>query len=118
MKQDFTVELVGLHMVTPVNEVIYGNDKGANITLSTMWFGGRTVCKYCRRSFGLHEVFELLWRSRSNDYSNDNLAIEFGDYIILDNCTTHRFQTGDALQRWLMHWERLLFKLDFHPSFM
>ena len=34
--------------------------------------------------------------------SNGNPAIEFGDYIILDNCPTHRFETGDILQRWLM----------------
>ena len=50
--------------------------------------------------------------------ANGNLAIEFGDYIILDNCTTHRFQTGDVLQRWLMHWELLLVTLDSHLSLM
>ena len=34
--------------------------------------------------------------------SNGNPAIEFGDYIIMDNCATHRFESGHILQRWLM----------------
>ena len=34
--------------------------------------------------------------------SNGNPAIEFGDYIIMDNCAIHRFESGNILQRWLM----------------
>ena len=33
---------------------------------------------------------------------NDNPVIEFGDYINMDNCVTHRFEGGHILQRWLM----------------
>ena len=34
--------------------------------------------------------------------SNGNPAIEFRDYIIMDNCASHRFESGHILQRWLM----------------
>jgi len=34
--------------------------------------------------------------------ANGNPAIEFGDYIILDNCPTRGFESGEILRKWLM----------------
>ena len=51
---------------TPEIEVIYGNNKGANITLSIMWYIMGVL--YANTVEGLHEVFELFWRSRPSDH--------------------------------------------------
>jgi len=47
-----------------------------------------------------------------------NPAIEFGDYIILDNCAIHRFEAGETLQRWLMQMgANLIYTPSLSPEF-
>ena len=86
---------------TPAIEVIYGNTKGANITLSLLC--GLESVLHANTVEGASDSMKFLnffEEARQVTTSNGDRATELGDYIIIDNCATHRFQT--VLQRWLM----------------
>lgn len=79
------------------------NKKGANITLNLLCdlegvLYANTV-EGSSDAITFLDFFEEAGRA-TTDYGNP--AIEFRDYIILDNCTSHRFETAQTLQRWLM----------------
>ena len=85
---------------TPAIEVIYGNTKGANSLLC-----GLEGVLYANTVEGASDSMKFLnffGEAGQVTTTNGNPAIGLGDYIILDNCATHRFQTRDVLQRWLM----------------
>ena len=87
---------------TPAIEVIRGNLKGANITLSLLC--GLEGVLYANTVDGASDSTNFLnffGEAGQVTTANGNPAL-VGDYIILDNCATHRFESGDILQRWLM----------------
>ena len=88
---------------TPAIEVTRGNQKGANISLSLLC--GMEGVLYANTVEGASNSINFLnffGEAGQVTTSNGNPAIEFGDYIIMDNCATHRFESGHILQRWLM----------------
>ena len=79
--------------------------KGANITLNLLC--GLEGVLYANTVEGASNSIQFLnffGEAGHVSHSNDNPAIEFGDYIVMDNynCATHRFKSGHILQRWLM----------------
>ena len=70
MKQDFTVELVGLYMVTPSKEHQQWKLYMEIIKEQTLHSAlcGLEGVLYASTVEGLHEVFELLWRRRPSDH--------------------------------------------------
>ncbi|KAM7432943.1 hypothetical protein ABFA07_016720 [Porites harrisoni] len=88
---------------TPAIEITRGNKKGANITLNLLC--GLEGVLYANTVQGASNSIQFLnffGEAGQVSNSNDNPAIEFGDYIVMDNCATHRFESGHILQRWLM----------------
>ena len=96
-------------MVTPSKEhrqsKLYGSHKGANFTLRLLC--GLEGVLYANTVEGASDSTEFLnffGEAGQLTTANGNPAIEFGDYIILDNCATHRFQTGDICKDGSCRW--------------
>ena len=88
---------------TPAIEITRGKKKGANITLNLL--RGLKGVLYANTVEGASNSIQFLnffGEAGQVSNSNGNPAIEFGDYIVMDNCATHWFQSGHVLQRWLM----------------
>ena len=88
---------------TPAIEITRGNKKGANITLNLLC--GLEGVLYANTVEGPSNSIQFLnffGEAGQVSNSNGNPAIEFGDYIVMDICATHRFESGHILQRWLM----------------
>lgn len=104
---------------TPAIEVTHGNQKGANISLSLLC--GLEGVLYANTVEGASNSINFLnffVEAGQVTTSNGNPAIEFGDYIIMDNCATHRFESGHILQRWLMQiGASIIYTLSLSPEF-
>ena len=90
---------------TPAIEIIYGSHKVANFTLRLLC--GLEGVLYANTVEGASDSTEFLnffGEAGQLTTANGNPAIEFGDYIILDNCATHRFQTGDICKDGSCRW--------------
>lgn len=88
---------------TTAIEITRGNKKGANITLNLLC--GLEGVLYANTLEGASNSIQFLnffGEAGQVSNSNGNAAIEFGDYTVMDNCATHRFESGHILQRWLM----------------
>lgn len=100
-------------------EVIYGNHKEANITLSLLC--GLEGVLYANTVEGASDSMKFLnffGEAGQVTSANGDPAIEFGDYVILDNCATDTFQTGDVLQGWLMQMEvSIIYTPSLSPEF-
>ena len=87
----------------PAIEVTRGNQKGSNISLSLLC--GLEGVLYANTVEGASNSINFLKFFGEEGHvttSNGNPAIEFRDYIIMDNCDIHRCESGHVLQRWLM----------------
>jgi len=46
--------------------------------------------------------FLIFWGEASNSFMpNGRPVLEYGDYLFLDNCSTHHYEGGYALAEWL-----------------
>ena len=95
------------------------NKKGANVTLNLLC--GLEGVLYANTVEGSSDTMTFLdffdeAGQATTDYGNP--AIEFGDYIILDNCAIHRFEAAQTLHRWLMlRGANLIFTPSLSPEF-
>ena len=100
-------------------EIISGNKKEANVTLSLLC--GLEGVLYANSVEGASDSTNFLnFFAEAGQAATalGNPAIEFGDYIILDNCATHRFETGDILQRRLLHMgAQIIYTPSLSPEF-
>ena len=100
-------------------EVISGNKKGANVTLSLLC--GLEGVLYANTVDGASDSTNFLnFFAEAGRVTTalGNLAIEFGDYIILDNCPTYRCETGNILQRWLLQMgAQIIYTPSLSPEF-
>ena len=100
-------------------EVISGNKKGANVTLSLLC--GLEGVLYANTVEGASDSINFLnFFAEAGRVTTalGNPAIEFGDYIILDNCPTHRYDTGNILQRWLLQMgAQIIYTPSLSPEF-
>ena len=88
---------------TPAIEVTRGNQKGANISLSLLC--GMEGVLYANTVEGASNCINFLnffGETGQVTTSNGNPAMEFGDYIIMDNCATHRFESGHIVHVWFL----------------
>ena len=104
---------------TTAIEITRGNKKGANITLNLLC--GLEGVLYANTLEGASNSIQFLnffGEAGQVSNSNGNPAIEFGDYIVMDNCATHRFESGHILQRWLMQTgASIIYTLSLSPEF-
>ena len=97
-------------------EVISGNKKGANVTLNLLC--GLEGVLYANTVEGASDSTNFLNFNFLVTTPLGNPAIEFGDYIILDNCPTHRYETGNILQRWLLQMgAQIIYTPSLSPEF-
>lgn len=100
-------------------EIISGNKKGVNVMLSLLCVLEGVL--YANTVEGVSDSTNFLSffaEAGQATTALGNPAIEFGDYIILDNCATHRFETGDILQRWLLHMgAQIIYTPSLSPEF-
>ena len=84
----------------PAIEVISGNMKGANVTLNLLC--GLEGVLYANTLDGASDSLGFLNFFGEAGQATTNPAIEVGDFIVMDDCATHRYETGDILRRWLL----------------
>ena len=107
---------------TTAIEITRGNKKGANITLNLLC--GLEGVLYANTLEGASNSIQFLnffGEAGQVSNSNGNPAIEFGDYIVMDNCATHRIGSKVDIfcKDGLCRQGHLLFTLRHcHPSSM
>ena len=103
---------------TPAIKVTRGNQKGANISLSLLCgLEGMLYVKTVEGALNSINFLNFFGEAGQVTTSNGNAVIEFGDYISMDNCATHRFESGHILQRWLLQIRAsIIYNLSLSPE--
>ena len=88
---------------TPASKVMLDNQKGVNITLNLLCgLEGVLWANTVQGAANSTQLLHFFGEAGKASNSNGNLALEFSDFIVMDNCAIHRFESGHILHGWRM----------------
>ena len=88
---------------TPASKFMRGNQKGVNITLNLLCdLEGVLWANTVQGTSNSTQFLHFFGEAGKASNSNGNLALEFSNFIVMDNCTIHRFESGHILHGWRM----------------
>ena len=88
---------------TPASKIMRGNQKGVNITLNLLCgLEGVLWANTVQGASNSTQFLHFFGEAGKASNSNGNLALEFSDFIVMDNCSIHRFESGHISHGWHM----------------